>query len=131
MLYMSSGGRITRVHGPFVSDNDVENVVAFLREKYQHWPQEDLLKNEALDAFEEDNESGSGASSGEDGQEDLYAQAVELVIRDNRPAASYLQRRFPIGYNTAARLIERMEADGIVSPPNQAGKRTLITNRSA
>ena len=125
MLYMAGGGRIQRVHGPFVSDDEVEQVVAHL--KLQGAP-------EYLDAIVEDDddgddEGGRGGSSGggnfED-SDDPYDQAVSVVLRDGKASTSYIQRRLGIGYNRAASIIERMEEEGIVGPANHAGKREIL-----
>jgi S-DNA-T family DNA segregation ATPase FtsK/SpoIIIE len=130
MLYMAGGGRIQRVHGPFVSDDEVEKVVAHL--KLQGVP-------EYLDAITEDDDEegggGSGASGGGaggggagnfDDSEDPYDQAVSVVLRDGKASTSYIQRRLGIGYNRAASIIERMEKEGIVGPANHAGKREIL-----
>jgi S-DNA-T family DNA segregation ATPase FtsK/SpoIIIE len=127
MLYMAGGGRITRVHGPFCSDEEVEKVVAHL--KRQGRPQ-------YLDAVTADEDEGAGAGGGDtpvfDGGEfgspggDLYDQAVAVVLRDKKASTSYIQRRLQIGYNRAASLMERMEKEGIVGPANHAGKRDIL-----
>jgi len=119
MLYMQGGGRIQRVHGPFVSDGEVEAIVAHL--KTQGTP--DYL--EAITADDEE-ESGGGEPAQVDENADLYDQAVALVLRDKRATTSYIQRRLGIGYNRAASLIERMEKEGLVGPPNHAGKREIL-----
>ncbi|WP_026620117.1 DNA segregation ATPase FtsK/SpoIIIE, S-DNA-T family [Ensifer sp. WSM1721] len=127
MLYMAGGGRIQRVHGPFVSDTEVEEVVAYL--KTQGAPQ-------YLDAITEDddeeNESGgpAGTSNLAD-SEDPYDQAVAIVLRDGKASTSYVQRRLGIGYNRAASLIERMEQEGIIGPANHAGKREILVPTEA
>src|SRR3712207_5025918 len=133
MLYMAGGGRITRVHGPFCSDEEVEKVVAHL--KRQGRPQ-------YLDAVTaaEDEEGASGGGSdgavfdkgafGEEGA-DLYDQAVAVVLRDKKASTSYIQRRLQIGYNRAASLMERMEQEGIVGPANHAGKREILIESPA
>jgi S-DNA-T family DNA segregation ATPase FtsK/SpoIIIE len=126
MLYMAGGGRITRVHGPFVSDAEVEKVVAHL--KTQGRP--DYL--EAVTAEEEaagsEDEDGAvfdkGALAAE--SEDPYEQAVAVVLRDKKASTSYIQRRLQIGYNRAASIMERMEHEGIVGPANHAGKREIL-----
>ncbi|HEY7383559.1 MAG TPA: DNA translocase FtsK 4TM domain-containing protein [Beijerinckiaceae bacterium] len=125
MLYMAGGGRITRVHGPFVSDVEVEKVVAHL--KTQGRP----AYLEAVTA--DDAEDGGGADSpvfdqGEfgSGSGDLYDQAIAIVLRDKKASTSYIQRRLQIGYNRAASLMERMENEGIVGPANHAGKREIL-----
>jgi S-DNA-T family DNA segregation ATPase FtsK/SpoIIIE len=123
MLYMAGGGRITRVHGPFVSDGEVEKVVAHL--KRQGRPS-------YLEAVTEENEEEGGDTpvfdQGEfgSGSGDLYDQAVAIVIRDKKASTSYIQRRLQIGYNRAASLMERMEKEGIVGPANHAGKREIL-----
>jgi len=126
MLYMAGGGRISRVHGPFVADGEVEKVVAHL--KTQGRP--DYV--EAVTA-ELEGEDGEGDDSpvfdkGDFGDEsaDLYDQAVAVVLRDKKASTSYVQRRLQIGYNRAASIIERMEREGIVGPANHAGKREIL-----
>jgi len=120
MLYMAGGGRIRRVHGPFVSDEEVEKVVTFL--KKQGIPE----YLEAITA--EPDEDGADAFSldGEGSGDDLYDKAVAIVARDKRASTSYIQRRLQIGYNRAARLIELMEEQGVVSAPNHQGKREVL-----
>ncbi|QAY95214.1 cell division protein FtsK [Methylovirgula ligni] len=123
MLYMAGGGRIIRVHGPFVSDGEVEKIVAHL--KSQGAP-------EYLDAItvEDDpqGEDGEGFPTGAEGEEggDLYDRAVAIVLRDKKCSTSYVQRRLSVGYNKAASLVERMEKEGVVSAPNHSGKRTIL-----
>ena len=119
MLYMAGGGRISRVHGPFVSDEEVEKIVTFL--KKQGVPE----YLEAITA--EDEESGDPFAFDSPGSgDDLYDKAVAIVARDKRASTSYIQRRLQIGYNRAARLIELMEEQGVVSPPNHQGKREVL-----
>jgi S-DNA-T family DNA segregation ATPase FtsK/SpoIIIE len=122
MLYMAGGGRISRVHGPFVSDEEVEKVVRHL--KSQGAPQ----YLEAVTASdEEDDEAVFDATAmGADNGGDLYSQAVQVVLRDRKASTSYIQRRLQIGYNRAASLMERMEKEGIVGAPNHAGKREIL-----
>ena len=122
MLYMAGGGRIQRVHGPFVSDSEVEEIVGFL--KAQGVP-------EYLDAITEDDEEdvaeGGGSGGGNLGDSaDPYDQAVAVVLRDGKASTSYIQRRLGIGYNRAASLIERMEEEGVIGPANHAGKREIL-----
>jgi S-DNA-T family DNA segregation ATPase FtsK/SpoIIIE len=121
MLYMANGGRITRVHGPFVSDREVESVVKFL--KAQGTPDyiEDVTAEE--EEFGEDGEMpGEGGGSGDE----LYDKAVALVCRERKASTSFVQRYLQIGYNRAARMIERMEKEGVVSQANHAGKREVL-----
>jgi S-DNA-T family DNA segregation ATPase FtsK/SpoIIIE len=122
MLYMAGGGRIRRVHGPFVSDGEVEDVVKFL--KRQGVP--DYL--DAVTAGGEDDEGGFGLPGEEGGGsgDALYDQAIAVVARDRKASTSYIQRKLQIGYNRAARIIERMEDEGIVSAANHAGKREVL-----
>jgi S-DNA-T family DNA segregation ATPase FtsK/SpoIIIE len=123
MLYMAGGGRISRVHGPFVSDADVEKVVAHL--KMQGQPDYlDAVTDEA-DAEDEDGEPSGYAAEGEESA-DLYDRAVAVVLRDKKCSTSYVQRRLSVGYNKAASLVERMEKEGVVGPANHAGKRSIL-----
>ena len=126
MLYMAGGGRIQRVHGPFVSDEEVEDIVAHL--KGQGVP-------DYLDSItDEDDEEGGGFdpfSGGLEESNDLYDQAVAVVLRDRKASTSYIQRRLSIGYNRAASLIERMEKEGVVSQANHAGKREILVGENA
>ncbi len=124
MLYMAGGGRISRVHGPFVSDEEVEKVVRHL--KSQGVPQ----YLEAVTAEEPQDEDGNpvfdATAMGAPEGGDLYQQAVQVVTRDRKASTSYIQRRLQIGYNRAASLMERMEQEGIVGQPNHAGKREIL-----
>ena len=128
MLYMAGGGRITRVHGPFVTDREVEDAVAFLRAQG-----EPNYLEEVTDATEEAAGGGNpiasmpGASEGEKG---LFDQAVAVVAREGKASTSFIQRHLQIGYNRAARLIEQMEKEGIVGPANHVGKREVLVRRT-
>ncbi|MBY5818198.1 DNA translocase FtsK [Rhizobium leguminosarum] len=130
MLHMQGGGRISRVHGPFVSDVEVEKVVAHL--KTQGRPE--YLDTVTADEEEETDEEEAGAvfdksaMASEDGNE-LYEQAVKVVMRDKKCSTSYIQRRLGIGYNRAASLVERMEKEGLVGPANHVGKREIVSGR--
>jgi len=124
MLYMAGGGRISRVHGPFVSDDEVEKVVRHL--KTQGAPE---YLEEVIAGDLEDDEDGAvfdatGMGLAEGG--DLYSQAVAIVKRDRKASTSYIQRRLQIGYNRAATLMERLEQEGIIGQPNHAGKREIL-----
>jgi len=121
MLFMGGGGRIQRVHGPFVSDEEVEKVVSFL--KKQAAPNYIEQVTEAPPEEIADLLGGGGES------DSLYDQAVAIVTRDGRASTSYVQRRLQIGYNRAARLIEQMEEQGVISPPNHAGKREILAGK--
>jgi S-DNA-T family DNA segregation ATPase FtsK/SpoIIIE len=125
MLYMSSGGRILRVHGAFVSDQDIEAIVTFFKSTHPPIHEDDLLENLPE---ESSNMSGEMGDFGSDEESMLYRKAVEIVLQDKQPTASYIQRKLQIGYNRSARLIERMENEGIVSSRNHAGKRTILAS---
>jgi DNA segregation ATPase FtsK/SpoIIIE, S-DNA-T family len=124
MLLMAGGGRISRVHGPFVSDDEVEKVVRHLKsqgvpeylEEVTAGGEEDEDGNPVFDS------TGMGAADGGD----LYQQAVTIVRRDRKASTSYIQRRLQIGYNRAATIMERMEEEGIVGQANHAGKREIL-----
>ncbi|MGZ5861814.1 MAG: DNA translocase FtsK 4TM domain-containing protein [Methyloceanibacter sp.] len=124
MLYMAGGGRIMRVHGPFVADDEVEKVVRHL--KRQGVP--DYL--EAITSEEEGGEEEAEAEYGDSG-DDLYDQAVALVLKDRKASTSYVQRRLGIGYNRAATLVERMENEGLIGAANHAGKRAILVGDEA
>jgi len=127
MLYMAAGGQITRVHGPFSSDEDVENVVNF-------------LKNQAEPAYLEDITEGGGDFTGEglggmygdaggnDQVDELYDQAVALVARERKASTSFVQRYLKIGYNRAATIVEEMERQGVIGPANHVGKREILVS---
>jgi DNA segregation ATPase FtsK/SpoIIIE, S-DNA-T family len=120
MLYMANGGRITRVHGPFVSDQEVEQVVSFI--KSQGEPS-------YIDSVTDDEDAEPGfAEMGEEGGsgDQLYDQAVALVTRERKCSTSFIQRHLQIGYNRAARIVEQMEREGVVSTANHVGKREVL-----
>src|SRR5690349_20939783 len=121
MLYMAGGGRISRVHGPFCSDEEVEKIVSHL--KAQGTPQ--YLEAVTISDEPEDGEGGEDGAvfdnSAMGGTNDLYQQAVAIVMRDRKASTSYIQRRLQIGYNRAASLMEKMELEGIVGQANHAG----------
>jgi S-DNA-T family DNA segregation ATPase FtsK/SpoIIIE len=123
MLYMAGGGRISRVHGPFASDEEVEKVVRHL--KTQGAP-EYLEAVTAEEPSEEDGAVFDATGMGGEGGGDLFSQAVAIVKRDRKASTSYIQRRLQIGYNRAASLMERMEQEGIVGQANHAGKREIL-----
>lgn len=124
MLYMAGGGRITRVHGPFVDDQEVEDVVNHL--KAQGVPQYlEAVTEESEEDAEEGGGSG-GATGNMSSSDDPYDRAVAIVLNDRKASTSYIQRRLSVGYNKAASLIERMEQEGLISPANHAGKREIL-----
>jgi S-DNA-T family DNA segregation ATPase FtsK/SpoIIIE len=125
MLYMAAGGKTKRVHGPFVDDDEVEHVVNFLKEQGEP---------EYIDAVT-DGEDGDGggfggiASGDRDGYDELYDQAVQIVITERKASTSFIQRHLQIGYNRAARIIETMEKDGLIGPANHVGKREILLDQ--
>ena len=123
MLLMEGGGRIRRVHGPFVSDDEVEAIVKFL--KTQGEPSYlDAITEEPEEPDQTNLLDGEGEGSGDD----LYDQAIAIIARDRKVSTSYIQRRLQIGYNRAARIIEKMEEEGVISAPNHAGKREILVS---
>ena len=118
MLYMAGGGRISRIHGPFVDDYEVEAVTDFLRGQGEPI---------YIESITEEDEEATLDSGGNDGGDELYQQAVELVVREGRASTSFVQRHLQIGYNRAARIIEQMEKQGVVSPANHVGKREVLS----
>jgi len=120
MLYMVGGGRITRVHGPFISDEEVERIVSFLKTRGEP---------DYIDEITEDDGGPLELQGDEDDRsvgDVLYGQAVAVVCRERKASTSFVQRQLQIGYNRAARIIERMEAEGIVSTANHVGKREVL-----
>jgi DNA segregation ATPase FtsK/SpoIIIE, S-DNA-T family len=127
MLYMAGGGRISRVHGPFVADNEVEKIVAHLKMQGQPEYLESITEDEGPG---EDAEAPApaGMPGSMDAEEagDYYDRAVNIVLRDRKCSTSYIQRRLSVGYNKAASLVERMEKEGVVGPANHSGKREIL-----
>ena len=119
MLFMEGGGRITRIHGPFVSDEEVESVVNFL--KLQGDPEYD----DEVVVEREENNTDLGEFKNNSG-DDLYDQAVALVARERKASTSFIQRHLKIGYNRAATIIEKMESEGVVGSSNHVGKREVL-----
>ncbi|MEM7446145.1 MAG: DNA translocase FtsK 4TM domain-containing protein [Pseudomonadota bacterium] len=131
MLYMAGGGRITRVHGPFVSDNEVEAVVNHLRAQGEPEYNDSVLEDEeesaAIDAMLNGGAPAGGGNSGDE----LYDRAVALVAHERKASTSFVQRHLQIGYNRAARIIDQMEAEGVVSKANHVGKREVLVGDHA
>ncbi|MEO0864284.1 MAG: DNA translocase FtsK, partial [Pseudomonadota bacterium] len=125
MLYMAGGAKITRCHGPFVSDEEVEEIVNHLKA----FGAPDYVSG-VVDGPDEDKENNIDAVLGlggnTDGEDALYDQAVAIVIKDRKCSTSYIQRKLAIGYNKAARLVEQMEDQGVVSAANHVGKREIL-----
>jgi len=126
-LYMAGGSKITRVHGPFCSDEEVEEIVNYL--KAFGPPQ---YMSGVVDGPDSEKESdidavlGLNTGGNTDGEDALYDTAVQIVIKDRKCSTSYIQRKLAIGYNKAARLVEQMEDQGLVSPANHVGKREIL-----
>ena len=125
MLYMAGGAKITRVHGPFCSDEEVEEIVNYLK---AYGPPEYVggVVDGPADDKESDIDLVLGLGGNTDGEDALYDQAVAIVIRDRKCSTSYIQRKLAIGYNKAARLVEQMEDEGVVSAANHVGKREIL-----
>lgn len=123
MLHMAGGGRISRVHGPFVSDNEVEKIVAHLKTQGQPEYLDAITADD--DSFEDAEKPAAGSMDAEESG-DLYDRAVAIVLRDRKCSTSYIQRRLSVGYNKAASLVERMEKEGVVGAANHAGKREIL-----
>ncbi|WP_353287871.1 FtsK/SpoIIIE family DNA translocase [Wolbachia endosymbiont (group B) of Gerris lacustris] len=119
MLYMASGGKIIRVHGPFVSDDEVQNIVDHLKTQGEPNYMEEITQ-------EDENSFAESEGETEDEENDLYNQAVAIIQRDQKVSTSYIQRQLRIGYNRAANIVERMEKEGIVSAPSYSGKREIL-----
>ncbi len=132
MLHMIGGGRIARVHGPFVSDEEVEQIVTHLKAQGQPDYLDTVTADESEEEEVENDDSAvfdKGNMASEDGNE-LYEQAVKIMLRDKKCSTSYIQRRLQIGYNRAASLVERMEKEGLVGPANHVGKREILSENN-
>ena len=117
MLFLEGGGRLTRVHGPLVTDSEVEKVIQFLRSQG--------IAEYKSEIIEEENQ-GDGLIRESNIDDPLYDQAVALVAREQKASTSFVQRHLQIGYNRAARIVERMESEGIISKGNHVGKREVL-----
>ncbi|MCB2081825.1 MAG: DNA translocase FtsK, partial [Rickettsiales bacterium] len=124
MLYMSGGSRITRVHGPFVDDKEVEEVVEFLKEQGEPEYVEDVT-------ISEDDEEGYDEDGEDEERDELYDKAVDIVQREGKASTSFIQRQLKIGYNRAANIIDQMERDGVISEANHVGKREVLVRQDA
>lgn len=126
MIYMSGGSKMMRVHGPFCSDGEIEKIVKFIKEQdLSEFEDGDKINFEQV-AAQQSAMSDEDMGEGDGSDADLYKKAVMIVRRDKKPSISYVQRQLRIGYNRAAILIEKMEAEGVVSAPNISGKREVI-----
>ena len=119
MLYMSSANKIIRIHAPFVSDIEIESINNFLRSQAEPDYVDEILN------FADEKEIGANVKNqGE--KDDLYQAAVELIKTEGKASTSFLQRKLQIGYNRAARIIDMMEAEGVISKANHVGKRNVL-----
>jgi S-DNA-T family DNA segregation ATPase FtsK/SpoIIIE len=127
MLWMAGGGRITRVHGPLVTDREVEDIVAYLRTQGEPAYLDDVT--EPMEDEGPGPAAFSGIAGASDSEKGLFDQAVDLISREGKASTSFIQRHLQIGYNRAAKLIEQMEKEGIVSPANNVGRREVLVRR--
>jgi S-DNA-T family DNA segregation ATPase FtsK/SpoIIIE len=118
MLYMSSANKIVRIHAPFVSDVEIEKINNFLRSQAEPDYIDEILN------YVDEKEIGESKSQGE--RDELYQSALEIIRNEGKASTSFLQRKLQIGYNRAARIIDMMEADGVVSKANHVGKRDVL-----
>ena len=118
MLYMSSANRIVRIHAPFVSENEIEKINNFIRSQAEPDYVDEILN------FADEKDSGSVQNTGD--KDELYQSAIDIVKSEGKASTSFLQRKLQIGYNRAARIMDMMEADGIVSKANHVGKRDVL-----
>ncbi len=126
MLYMAGGGRVTRVHGPFVSDEEVEEVVMHLKAQGEPSYVGGVTDGPDDEAAASDIDSVLGLNAGDDTEAGLYDRAVAIVARDRKCSTSYIQRKLSIGYQRAARLVEQMEEQGVVTSADKVGKREIL-----
>jgi S-DNA-T family DNA segregation ATPase FtsK/SpoIIIE len=126
MLYMAAGGRITRVHGPFVTDAEVEEIVGHLKDQGQPSYLDAVTDEDAADVSDVPGFANIGVGGNTDSGDSLFDQAVAIVARERKASTSFIQRHLQIGYNRAARIIEDMEAQGMIGKPNHVGKREVL-----
>ena len=128
MLWMSGGKQVVRVHGPFVSDDEVEAVA-------DHWRRQGMpsyveaVTEEPLESGGNEASCASREATGDD-EADSYARAIDIIASAQKASTSYLQRQLRVGYNNAARIIEQMEADGFVSKPDHVGRREVLIDEN-
>ena len=123
MLFMAGGGKVTRVHGPFLNDTEVERVTSFLTNQSVLDYDETITEEQSNDNIVENELSLNNA------KDELYDEAVKLVVREQKASTSFIQRYFRIGYNRAATIIEKMEENNIISKPGRAGKREITLDK--
>ena len=125
MLYMAGGGRVTRVHGPFVRDDEVESIVKFLKAQGEPEYLDEVTEDDGKGEIGGDSGGGFGGGNSNSGDE-LYDKAVDIVLRERKASTSFIQRQLQVGYNKAANLVERMEREGIIGSANAMGKREVF-----
>lgn len=121
MLYMAGGSKITRIHGPFVADNEVEKIVSYLKSQAQPDYMNDITSDDGSYGG-----SSGGSYGGDSNTDELYKQAIEIVQLEGKASTSFIQRCLKIGYNRAANIMEQMEKEGLISKPNHVGKREIL-----
>ena len=121
MLYMTSANKITRIHAPFVSENEIEKINSFLRNQAEPDYVDEILN------FADEKESKTSSNDNEN-LDELYSAALEIVKIEKKASTSFLQRKLQIGYNRAARIIDQMEINGEVSKANHVGKREILND---
>jgi S-DNA-T family DNA segregation ATPase FtsK/SpoIIIE len=127
MIYMSGGSKMIRVHGPFCSDQEIETVVNYIKNQdLEEFSDSEKISFENIEKSISLSSTDDSIDGGGNSDEDLYNKAVMIVRRDKKASISYVQRQLRIGYNRAATLIEKMEEQGVVTPPNISGKREII-----
>jgi S-DNA-T family DNA segregation ATPase FtsK/SpoIIIE len=126
MLYVPNGGKMIRVHGPFVSDSEINAICKYLRENHKtnYIDFESVVLSLKSQEVKDENSSGESSSKGD------YEKAVEIVLAERKTSISYIQRRLRIGYNKAASFVEQMEEEGILSPADHTGKRRILGDES-
>jgi S-DNA-T family DNA segregation ATPase FtsK/SpoIIIE len=126
MLYMAGGGRIMRVHGPFVRDDEVEAVVKFLKKQGEPEYLDEVTEDDGQGDFGGGSGSAGGFGGNTNSGDELYDRAVDIVLRERKASTSFIQRQLQLGYNKAANLVERMEREGIIGSANAMGKREVF-----
>ena len=124
MLFMEGGGRVVRIHGPFVDDREVEDVANFLRQQGEPDYNESVTEEDETGIVDQSSAGSPGLQPATGNS--LYDEAVALVVREQKASTSFVQRHLKIGYNRAATLVEEMESAGIISAANHVGKREVL-----
>jgi S-DNA-T family DNA segregation ATPase FtsK/SpoIIIE len=126
MLYMAGAARVTRVHGPFVRDDEVENIVKFLKAQGEPEYLDEVTEDDGKGGDIGSGDASGGFGGGGNSGDELYDKAVDIVLRERKASTSFIQRQLQLGYNKAANLVERMEREGIIGPSNAMGKREVF-----